>query len=140
MRRAVLILAGTAAGLVLLLSFKAAPLHAPGGLPPASVTPAAPAPRARASGRAITGPAARTLFGAVQVRVSLTRGRITGIQALQLPHDFALSQQISSYAGPLLRQEALRAQSAHIDVISGATYTSEGYRQSLQAALDAAGG
>ncbi|MBV9039559.1 MAG: FMN-binding protein [Acidimicrobiia bacterium] len=61
---------------------------------------------------------------------------MTDVQALQLPSDYARSQQISDYAGPKLRQEALDAQSANIDTVSGATYTSDGYRQSLQSALD----
>jgi uncharacterized protein with FMN-binding domain len=84
----------------------------------------------------ITGPAAATPFGPVQVRVSLVGHHITDVRTLKMPSDFALSQQISSYAGPQLRREALTAQSSHIDVVSGATYTTEGYKQSLQAALN----
>jgi uncharacterized protein with FMN-binding domain len=58
---------------------------------------------------------------------------------VQLPSDRARSQGISSDAGPQLRSEALRAQSARINTVSGATYTSDGYAQSLQSALDRAG-
>lgn len=140
MRRTIIMIAATAAGLIALLSFKTTSLHPPAGLAQAPPSPATAEPRSRAGARTLTGPAVQTLFGTVQVKVSLTNGRITAVQALQLPHDFALSQQISAYAGPLLRAEALRAQSARIDVVSGATYTSDGYRQSLQAALDAAHG
>jgi uncharacterized protein with FMN-binding domain len=139
MRRTLVMLAATVVGLVVLLSFKTTP-RSPAGQPPAAVSQAPPGPGSRQGRRSVTGSLVQTLFGPVQVKVTLSRGHITAIQALQLPHDFALSQQISAYAGPLLRNEALRAQSARIDVISGATYTSQGYRQSLQAALDNAGG
>jgi hypothetical protein len=138
MRRAVLALAATAAGLALLLSFKTTPLGSPG--PPGAGHPVTGhAVSGPAGGRRdVTGPAVPTLFGPVQVRVSLAHGHITGVQALLMPHDFALSQQISAHAGPVLRREVLHAQSAHINTVSGATYTSAGYRQSLQAALDKA--
>jgi uncharacterized protein with FMN-binding domain len=75
----------------------------------------------------------------VQVRVTVSGGRLVDVQAVQLPTDRARSQAISSDAGPLLRNEALRAQSARINTVSGATYTSDGYAQSLQSALDRAG-
>jgi uncharacterized protein with FMN-binding domain len=77
-------------------------------------------------------------FGDVQVRVVITNGHITDVQALQLPSDRAQSAYISQVAGPMLRSEALQAQSAHIDIISGATYTSESYAQSLESALQQA--
>ena len=79
-----------------------------------------------------------TRYGDVQVEVVLSGSRITDVKPLQLPYDRARSQFISDQAAPLLRQEALDAQSAQIDTLSGATYTSEGYAQSLQAALDQA--
>jgi uncharacterized protein with FMN-binding domain len=139
MRRTLAMLAATVAGLVVLLLFKTTP-RSPAGQPPAAASQAPPGPGSGHRSRSVAGSAVQTMFGPVQVRVSLSGGHITAIQALQMPHDFALSQQISAYAGPLLRKEALRAQSARIDVISGATYTSEGYRQSLQAALDNTGG
>ncbi|WP_137119526.1 FMN-binding protein [Segeticoccus rhizosphaerae] len=89
--------------------------------------------------RTITGGTADTPYGPVQVRVRLTGAKITGVSPLQLPHDEQRSQQIASYAVPLLTRETLAAQSAHIDMVSGATYTSEGYTASLQNALDHAG-
>jgi uncharacterized protein with FMN-binding domain len=134
MRRTIFILAATVAGLFLLLSFKSTPQHAPSSQ--AAVAPAGPANRSRPGGHWVTGPVAQTPFGPVQVRVSLTGHHINDIRVLQLPSDFSLSQQISAYSGPRLRQEALRAQSGRIDTVSGATYTSGGYRQSLQAVLD----
>ena len=77
-------------------------------------------------------------FGTVQVQVTIVGGKIQDVQALQLPQDRRRSAEISQYAAPILRQEALSAQSAQIDLVSGATYTSEAYAQSLQSALDQA--
>ncbi|WP_152186537.1 FMN-binding protein [Segeticoccus rhizosphaerae] len=89
--------------------------------------------------RTITGGTADTPYGPVQLQITLTGRKITGVNPLQLPHDQQRSQQIASYAVPQLTREALAAQSAHIDMVSGATYTSEGYAASLQNALDQAG-
>jgi uncharacterized protein with FMN-binding domain len=72
----------------------------------------------------------------VQVRVTAVGRHITAVWAVKLPSDNAYSAYLSASAGPRLGREALTAQSARIDVISGATYTSDGYAQSLQAALD----
>jgi uncharacterized protein with FMN-binding domain len=74
----------------------------------------------------------------VRVRVSLLGNKITNVTAVQLTDSSPTSVEISASAEPILRREALTAQSAHIDLVSGATYTSEGYQTSLQAALDAA--
>lgn len=74
-------------------------------------------------------------FGDVQVRVVITGGRITDVQAVQLPSDRARSAYISQVAGPMLRTEVLQAQNAQIDIVSGATYTSESYAQSVESAL-----
>lgn len=139
MRRAIFAVTATIAGLVLLLSFKTTALQGPTAQPPAAPIPAATEPR-RSTGtatRAVTGPVVNTKWGPVQVKVTLAGGRISDVQALQVPGPRVLSQQISSYAIPRLRREALQAQSARIDVVTSATYTSRGYRQSLQAALDA---
>jgi uncharacterized protein with FMN-binding domain len=86
----------------------------------------------------LTGSAVATPFGYVQVQVTMQSGKITDVQALQMPGGDRHTQEISSYAAPHLRSEALQAQSAQIDTISGATYTSYGYIQSLQSALDQA--
>jgi uncharacterized protein with FMN-binding domain len=75
----------------------------------------------------------------VQVVVTIRGSRITDVQPAAIPLDSGRSRSINTVAAPLLRQEVLRAQSARIDVVSGATYTSEAYAQSLQAALDRAG-
>jgi uncharacterized protein with FMN-binding domain len=79
-------------------------------------------------------------YGDVQVRVIISGGRITDVQPLTLPSDRSRSYEISQEAGPMLHDEAIRAQSAQIDTIGGATYTSDGYARSLQSALDKAHG
>ena len=109
----------------------AGPSPSPSATPPPSPTPSAPA---GVSGT-FTGADAPNRFGDVVVRVVVTRGHISDVQAVQLPTDRAESAYISQQAGPLLRTEALQAQSAQIDVISGATYTSYSYAQSLESAL-----
>lgn len=84
------------------------------------------------------GSVASTRFGNVQVQVTIAAGAITDISALQLPSRDGRSVQIAQIAEPILHDEALTAQSAQIDTVSGATYTSQGYEKSLQSALDAA--
>jgi uncharacterized protein with FMN-binding domain len=78
-------------------------------------------------------------YGNVEVQITVANGKVTDVQALQLPTDRAYSAQISQYVAPILRSEALQAQSAQISLISGATFTSEAYAQSLQSALQQAG-
>jgi uncharacterized protein with FMN-binding domain len=85
-----------------------------------------------------TGTVAQTQYGPVQVRITVTGGKMTDVVALQLPRTEARSLDIDKTAVPAMRQEALKVQSANIHAVSGATYTSQGYRTSLQAALDAA--
>ena len=104
--------------------------------PGASAT-ATPAPTGTSG--AATGDAVATQYGNAQVKVTVKDGRITAIQALQLQGNDPRSVMISSSAEPILQQEALAAQSAQIDTVSGATYTSESYKQSLQSALDKLG-
>ncbi|MCU1452524.1 MAG: hypothetical protein JWN46_670 [Acidimicrobiales bacterium] len=108
----------------------------PGGSPAPSTT-APPASGAFKNGT-FAGSAVDTRYGPVQVQVIVTGGRITDVQELQAPSDRNRSVEINSQAAPLLRDEVLTAQSATIDLVSGATVTWEGYQVSLQAALDAA--
>jgi uncharacterized protein with FMN-binding domain len=110
-----------------------------------SVAGAAPTPTASggttsdtSGSTTATGPEVDTRYGPVQVSVTVENGQVTDVTALELPSG-GRSGQISSGAEPILRNEALAAQSANIDGVSGATYTSLAYEQSLQAALDAAG-
>lgn len=87
----------------------------------------------------VTGPTVDTRWGPVQVAITATGGKLTAVNVLRYPSGNGTDQQINSYALPVLVQETLQAQSAHIDMVSGATVTSGGYLQSLQAALDKAG-
>jgi len=80
-----------------------------------------------------------TRFGDVQVQVTISDGVITDVTALHLTDDEGRSVQISNRAAPILRDEVLQAQTASVSMVSGATYTSAAYLQSLQAALDQAG-
>lgn len=82
-----------------------------------------------------TGSVAENPYGPVQVQVTEQGGKIVEVKALQMPTEHALSAEISEKVAPMLRTEALTAQSAEINIISGATYTSESYASSLQAAL-----
>jgi uncharacterized protein with FMN-binding domain len=86
-----------------------------------------------------TGPVVETPYGPVQVKVAEQGGKIVDVKALQLPTEHARSQEISESVAPMLRTEALQAQSAEINVVSGATFTSEGFASSLQAALQQVG-
>lgn len=123
----------------------AGPVVAPSGSPApaggvANVTPPTPgdATAGSTAKREITGPIVSTRFGPVQVQVTLAGSTITDVTAIELPSG-RRSGQISGYAAPILHDEALQAQSAKVDIVSGATYTSLAYERSLQAALDAAG-
>jgi uncharacterized protein with FMN-binding domain len=104
----------------------------------AAVLPAAEAPTATAAAlRRVAGTTVRDRFGNNLVVIYVQGRKIKDIH-YALPTDRARSRRINAQAGPLLRQEALRAQSAHIHVISGATYTSNAFAQSLQAAINRA--
>ncbi|MFD9281612.1 FMN-binding protein [Streptomyces mirabilis] len=98
---------------------------------------ASKAPAAQA--KTVTGSVAQTQYGAVQVRITVSGGKITKSEAVQAPKG-GLSDQKTALAVPKLNQEAVAAGNANIDAVSGATYTSNGYKQSLQSALDKAGG
>jgi uncharacterized protein with FMN-binding domain len=107
----------------------------------ASPAPVASATAAAAGGTIqVDGDVVGTQFGDVQVRLIESAGKITDVQSLKLPFDRRRSNEISQYAGPILRSEVLQAQSAQIDTVSGATYTSDAYDQSLQSAIVRAGG
>ena len=105
-----------------------------GATPTPTPTPA-PAQGGGGTSGTFTGNVIRTPYGPVQVAIVVKGGKITDVQELQLPSDRRLSQQISDYAGPILRSQTLSAQSANIDGVSGASYTSQGFYQSLQSAL-----
>jgi uncharacterized protein with FMN-binding domain len=87
----------------------------------------------------VTGDVVQTQWGPVQVQVAVSRDTITGVKVLQYPSGNSRDVEIANYALPILIKETTAAQSAQVDMVSGATYTSEGYVQSLQSALDRAG-
>jgi uncharacterized protein with FMN-binding domain len=91
-------------------------------------------------GRPGPGQIVTTPFSVIQVRVTFTGKQLTRVETVELSGTGARTQAINSHAEPILRAEALKAGSAKIDVVSGATYTSESYRDSLQSAIDAARG
>lgn len=123
-----------------------APVPAGGG-EPARPTPdggnAGPKPGSdageAAAPRTVNGTTVRTEYGPVQVQITVSGRRITAAAALQKPQG-GRSDQVSGFAIPKLNQQAVAAQSADIDAVSGASYTSDGYRKSLQSALDRVGG
>ncbi len=152
MRRIAIAIMGTISGLVLLFSYHtsrnegsvavatSAPAAA-GSSGSSGSAGAAPAPQAAQGATAAgtyTGDSVMTRWGAVQVEITVADGKITAVQAVEYPQNNARDRQINAYALPVLAQEVTQAQSAQIDVVSGATVTSDGYIQSLQSALDQA--
>ncbi|MFF6983260.1 FMN-binding protein [Streptomyces sp. NPDC008343] len=137
-RRVVLAGAATVSGIVLLLSLK--PATDPGSAQAAGVgaPPAASAQGgAQAASGTVTGDAAQTQYGAVQVRLTVANGKITKAEAVQAPKG-GQSDQVTANAVPKLNQAVVTAQSANVDAVSGATYTSNGYKKSVQSAIDKA--
>ncbi|MCU6481183.1 FMN-binding protein [Arthrobacter sp. A2-55] len=156
MKRAIVTIAATIAGIVLLLGFKTHPMPETTSTGPVAASSptagasrqplsgptatGAPATGAPATGTStLTGTTVETQYGPVQVQVTVTGTKITDVTAIQVPSGNRRDQQINSYAIPQLTQEVLTAQSAHVDMVSGGTYTSEGYLTSLQSALDKIG-
>jgi uncharacterized protein with FMN-binding domain len=144
MRRAPIVLTATAAGLAATLGFHAhaktpATAAASGTATSAPASSSGSSSSASGSGKTVTSDVITTRYGNVQLKVTISGGKIRSVQALALPSTDPKSSEISSYAEPPLRQSALRKQSANIDVVSGATYTSDGYKTALQSALDKAG-
>jgi uncharacterized protein with FMN-binding domain len=114
------------------------PVHvsSPGG--PTSTPAGGPTPPTPATSNVsglFTGPTVETQYGPVQVAIDVQGGKITDVKAVQYPVDRPRSQFINSQAVPLLRNEVLQVQSANVNVISGATFTSEAFATSLQAAI-----
>ena len=91
------------------------------------------------TGITVTGPSADTRWGPVQVAITVVDHVITDVSVVDYPNESGQDRAINGRAVPVLVRETLDAQSAHIDMVSGATVTSEGYLESLQAALDRAG-
>ncbi|MFD1507448.1 FMN-binding protein [Georgenia yuyongxinii] len=157
MRKIILAGATTATGLVLLMSYPTSTGRTL-AQPPADTGPSATVPGATGTGPSsdptpdqqttapnsapsgtYTGPAVMTTWGTVQVQVTVTNGQVADAHAIQVPDGNARDAQINSYAVPILEAETVSANNSRIDAVSGATVTSEGYIDSLQAALDQAG-
>jgi uncharacterized protein with FMN-binding domain len=144
MTRSPIVIAATVAGTAGVLAFHA---QAP-AVQTATATTATPAATATAtatsgssgsgSGTA-TGDAVDTQYGPAQVKVTVKDGKILSVEAVELQSNDPHSQQISSSAAPVLQQEVLSKQSADVDAVSGATFTSASYVQSAQSALDKLG-
>ena len=165
MRRIVIVFSSTITALVLLMAWPTSTNRggtslaslangaASGtGAAAAAATPAAAAPPAagtssgtttttttKGKNGTFTGQSADTPYGPVQVKITVTGGKFSDVNATVLPHGSSYDEQVDQYAVPVLAKEAVSAQSAKIQMVSGATYTSTGYLQSLQSALDQAG-
>jgi uncharacterized protein with FMN-binding domain len=131
MRRSPIVLAATVAGTAAVLAFQ------PRSPAAQSATPVATTKTASSS--TATGDAVDTQYGPAQVRVTVKNGKIVKLEALQLQGNEPRSVMISSSAEPVLRQEILSKQTAAVDAVSGATFTSASYLQSVQSALDKLG-
>lgn len=141
MRRITLWLLSTISALVLLLSYSTSLPSRAGSvqvLPAAGSSGGAAGP-GQASGaapRTLDGDPVQTPYGPVAVEITVAGGQITQVHMLQVPWGSGQDQQINGYAVPVLIEETTSADSAHIDMVSGATFTSRGYIESLQSALD----
>jgi uncharacterized protein with FMN-binding domain len=144
MRRIALWFLSTVAAVLVLFGYHTStsgPTPASETVVAAPAAPAAPQTTAPSTGAAttVTGSVAQTRWGPVQVRLIVSAGKITAVDVPQYPNGNGRDQQINAYALPILTQETISAQSADIDMVSGATVTSDGYVQSLQSAIDRAG-
>jgi len=145
-RRALAILAITAAAVVALARFHTEPPRTKNPLAALHGRPASRTPRALHQSRPATLPGVRTAtsppmatpFSLVQVRVTLTHGRLTDVETVALTGEGPHTQALNALAEPILRREALQAHSARIDAVSGATYTSRVWIKSLREAIDLA--
>jgi uncharacterized protein with FMN-binding domain len=114
--------------------------------PPPKITPGQPAirrvstrkPTVKGPTRTATGRIYTTPFSVIEVRVTFTGKQLTRVETVELTGTGARTQAINARAEPILREEALKAGSAKIDAVTGATYTSESYKSSLQSAIDRA--
>ncbi len=143
MRRVILAIVSTVVGLVLLLTFKTHSTSGAGSPPAAIGTPRAGqggagqggtgqggtgqgAGGSTAGATTVTGAAASTIYGPVQVQIMVKGGKVTAAKAVEYPEDTPRDSQINAFAIPVLNREAASVGSATIDMVSGATYTSRG--------------
>lgn len=157
MRRVILAIVSTVTAMVMLLSFKTHAVTS-AATPPTAVSGTNSGSTSGSTGssgttrgnttsttktsstsKTVTGNAVDTMYGPVQVRITVRNGSLISATAIEYPETDPRDAQINAYAIPALNQEAKQAGSANINHVSGATYTSDGYIQSLQSALDKAG-
>ena len=136
MRRTVVAVVVTVGAVIALVSYRTHPPRRAAERPPAESRPAPPV----AGARAATGVAISTPYTTIQVRAFVRRGRLVDVREVLVANDNAHTKALNDRAIPILHEEALRAGSAHIHVVSGATGTSTSYMGSLQSAIDRANG
>jgi uncharacterized protein with FMN-binding domain len=136
MRRAPIVIAATCAGVGAVLGFHSHPTAQRAVAPAASAAASSTSSTSSSGGNSALGEAMQTRYGAAQVRVTVSGGKIVKVEAVQLQNGDPKSSQISGYAAPILQQSVLTTQTAAVDAVSGATYTSLSYEGSLQSALD----
>ena len=139
MTRIVSWLLGTATAVTLLFSYHTSTSGPATASETVVAAPAAPQPTGSGTATTVTGSTASTRWGDGQVSITVTDGKITAVDVPEYPTGNGKDREINADALPVLTQETLAAQSADIDMVSGATVTSQGYLQSLQSALDKAG-
>jgi uncharacterized protein with FMN-binding domain len=147
LRRSPIVLTATVAGTAGVLAFHPHSAAVQTATASTAATPTATASatattapkRTRTSSASATGASVATQYGNAQVRVTVQGGKIVKVQALELQGNDPRSLQISSSAEPVLQQEVLAKQTASVDAVSGATFTSASYMQSVQSALDKLG-
>lgn len=137
MKRAFLVSMGTVAGAAAVLAYQPGALFSSGGSTAQAATTTTSA--ATSTSATYTGDSVETGYGPVQVEITVAGSTVTAVTAVTAPNGDPRSSQISAYAIPQLEQQAVTAQSAKIDGVSGASYTSAGFAQSLQSALTQAG-
>src|SRR5204863_5713929 len=139
MKRAPIVLGSTVFGTAAVLGFHAHPATVPAATASSSAkttTATTTSPSSGSSGgKTALGDAMQTRYGPAQVRITVSGGKITKVEAMALQSGDPKSQAISSYAEPILQQSVLSKQTAAVDTVSGATYTSRSYEGSLQSAL-----
>ena len=136
MRRITLWLLSTVAAVVLLFRYRTSTMGS--GVPATAAGPSSDTTTGTTNGATYQGSVAETRWAPVQVSITVAGGKITSVSGPTYPNGHGRDREINAYALPVLKQETLQSQSASIDSVSGATVTSDGYKESLQAALNAA--
>lgn len=146
LRRVAIIATGTLGGVIAVVAYHPPQLRPVSTIgvstpAPSSATPSpgATTPSKNTASGTVTGDTAQTQWGPVQVQITVSGGHITAAKALQFPNGDRRSQSISQQAIPYLIQQTLTTKSANVVGVSGASYTSDGWRRSLASARSKAG-